>query len=117
IVVNGTLKSSDGTIITSDRNKKEDIREDPGKYLPLLDLLRPVSYRLKGRKRRHLGFIAQDVEEALKACGIAPMDFAGLAVDETGEYGLRYEEFIPLLAAKLQNLDTQIKEIAACMRS
>lgn len=117
IVVNGTLKNSDGTIITSDRNKKEDIREDPEKYLPLLDLLRPVSYRLKGRKRRHLGFIAQDVEAALRDCGIDPMDFAGLAVDETEEYGLRYEEFIPLLAAKIQNLDAQIKEMAACMRS
>ncbi len=117
IVVNGTLKNADGTVITSDRNQKEDIREDPEKYLPLLDLLRPVSYRLKGRKRRHLGFIAQDVEAALRDCGIDPMDFAGLAVDETEEYGLRYEEFIPLLAAKIQNLDAQIKEMAACMRS
>lgn len=57
------------------------------------------------------------MEKALKACGIDPMDFAGLAVDETGEYGLRYEEFISLLVAKIQNLDAQIKEIAACMRS
>lgn len=113
IVVNGTLKSSDGTIITSDRNKKEDIQEDPDKYLPLLDRLRPVSYRLKGRKRRHLGFIAQDVEAALRDCGIDPMDFAGLAVDETGEYGLRYEEFIPLLAEAVRQLKKRVEELSA----
>lgn len=113
IVVNGTLKSSDGTIITSDRNKKEDIREDPEKYLPLLNRLRPVSYRLKGRKRRHLGFVAQDVEGALKTCGMDPMDFAGLAVDESGEYGLRYEEFIPLLAEEVRRLKKRLEELSA----
>lgn len=112
IVVNGTLKNADGTVITSDRNAKEDIREDADRYLPLFDRLNPVSFRLKGRNRRHLGFVAQDVEKALAACGIPSADFAGLVIDETGGYGLRYEEFIPLLAAKLRRLEEKIKEMS-----
>lgn len=111
IVVNGTLKSSDGTVITSDRNAKEDIREDLDRYLGLFDRLKPVSFHLKDRNRRHLGFIAQDVEEAMRECGIDNRDFAGLAIDKEGNYGLRYEEFIPVLAAKVQRLEAMIKEI------
>lgn len=117
IVVNGTLKNSDGTVITSDRNRKEDIREDLDQYLGLFDRLRPSSFRLKGRTRRHLGFIAQDVEEALEAAGIESGDFAGLVIDEEGGYGLRYEEFIPLLVEKVQRQDAQIKEILKWKKS
>lgn len=111
IVVNGTLKNADGTVITSDRNAKEDILEDMDRYLALFDRLRPASFRLKDRNRRHLGFIAQDVETAMKEAGIDSRDFAGLVVDKEGGYGLRYEEFIPLLAAKVQRLEAMIKEI------
>lgn len=110
IVVNGTLKKPDGTIITSDRKAKEDIVEGLEKYLGLFDRLRPASFRLKGRKRRHLGFIAQDVEEAMKEAGIESREFAGLAIDSEGGYGLRYEEFIPLLVEKVQQLEAMIKE-------
>lgn len=113
IVVNGTLKKADGTVITSDRNAKEDILEDGGKYMGLFDRLRPASFRLKGRTRRHLGFIAQDVEAAMEESGIDSGDFAGLVVDKEGGYGLRYEEFIPLLVEKVQRQDAKIKEIMA----
>lgn len=111
IVVNGTLKSSDGTIITSDRNQKEDISLGLEGYMALFDRLRPASFRLKGRNRRHLGFIAQDVEAAMKEVGIDGRDFAGLAIDENGGYGLRYEEIIPMLVEKVQRLEAMIKEI------
>lgn len=117
IVVNGTLKSADGTIITSDRTRKEDICPDVNRYLDLFDRLRPVSFRLKDRKRRHLGFIAQDVEMAMDAVGIRSQDFAALAVDPESGYGLRYEEFIPLLVAKIQLQDAQIKEILSWKKS
>lgn len=111
IVVDGTLKSSDGTIITSDRNQKEDIAHGLAGYMDLFDRLRPASFRLKGRKRRHLGFIAQDVEAAMQEAGIDSRDFAGLAIDGEGGYGLRYEEFIPLLVEKVQRLEAMIKEM------
>ena len=38
-------------------------------------------------------------------------DFAGLAIDENGGYGLRYEEIIPMLVEKVQRLEAMIKEI------
>lgn len=110
IVVNGTLKNADGTVITSDREAKETISEGLVGYMALFDRLRPASFRLKGRNRRHLGFIAQDVEAAMKECGIDSRDFAGLVIDEEGRYGLRYEEIIPLLVEKVQRMDTIIKE-------
>lgn len=111
IVVNGTLKNSDGTVITSDRNRKEDISEGLVGYMALFDRLRPASFRLKGGTRRHLGFIAQDVEAAMKEAGISGEDFAGLVIDKEGGYGLRYEEFIPLLVEKVQRLEAMIKEM------
>lgn len=113
IVVNGTLKSSDGTVITSDREAKEAISEGLVGYMSLFDRLRPASFRLKGRERRHLGFIAQDVEAAMKECGIDSRDFAGLVIDAEGGYGLRYEEFIPLLVEKVQRLEAMVKEMKA----
>lgn len=113
IVVTGVLKNSDGTVITSDRNRKEDIREDVDRYMNLFSRLRPASFRLKDRTRRHLGFIAQDVETAMREAGIDSQDFAGLVIDADGGYGLRYEEFIPLLVEKVQRQDALIKEILA----
>ena len=111
IVANGTLTKADGTVITSDRGKKEDIRGDLEDYLPLFDRLRPVSYRLKGRTRRHLGFIAQEVEEGMEETGIQSKNFGGLVIDSENGYGLRYEEFIPLLVKKIQQLEAAMKEI------
>ena len=115
IVVNGTLKNADGTVITSDRNQKEDIREDVEDYLALFDRLRPVSFRLKDRTRRHLGFVAQDVEAAMEATGVDSLNFAALVSDPDRGYGLRYEEFIPLLVAKVRRLEDMIKEIRSWM--
>lgn len=111
IVANGTLTKSDGTVITSDRNKKEDIREDVERYLQIFNNLRPVSYRLKNRKRRHLGFIAQEVELSMIDAEIQSEDFGGLVVDRKNGYGLRYEEFIPLLTAKVQELDRKVNRL------
>lgn len=113
VVVDGTLKSSDGTVITSDRRAKEDIQnqDDLEKYLNLFDCLKPVTYRLKGRIRRHMGLIAQDVESSMQAVGIASEDFGGLCIDEEGQYGLRYEEFIPILIAKVQKLEKKLNEL------
>lgn len=110
IVANGTLKDSSGAVITSDKNAKKDIAYKKfADYLKVFDALKPAVYRLKGGTRRHLGFIAQDVEEAIAAAGISTDDFAALCIDEEdGSYGLRYNEFIPLLVAKVQQQDQMI---------
>ena len=51
------------------------------KYIDFFMRLKPVSYRLKGGKRTHVGFISQDVEEAMKAVGLTDLDFAGFCRD------------------------------------
>jgi hypothetical protein len=106
-----TLYTSDGTVSKSDRRAKKHISDNMGRYLELFDRLRPVHYVFRKRKRTHLGFIAQDVEQAMQECGIDSKDFAGLIIDEHGGYGLRYEEFTALLTAKVQEQDKKIKEL------
>lgn len=125
----GGLRWSDvyavnGTIITSDREKKKDIVYGLDRYGALFDRLKPVSYRLKDgqRGRTHLGLIAQDVEAALAACGLSDMDFAGFikspVKSEDGdemelncEYALRYGEFIPMCIARIQELTARVTEL------
>lgn len=104
--------SQDGTISASDRAGKKDIDYDMGKYSGLFDRLRPCSFLRKSGTsgRRHHGFIAQEVKEALEAEGLTGMDFAGY-VEWDGGCGLRYEEFIPLCIAKIQELADRVAKL------
>lgn len=97
--------STDGTISSSDRSGKKDIDYDMGKYSGLFDRLRPCSFlRVNGTSgRRHHGFIAQEVREAMEAEGVTGMDFAGY-VEWDGGCGLRYEEIIAMLVHEVQEL-------------
>lgn len=104
-----------GTIQTSDRNAKHDIAYGLEGYGGLFDALRPVSFRFNQNEsnRAHLGLIAQDVEEALAACGVDSQDFAGFIKspreDGSGyDYALRYSEFIPLCIAQIQTLKARV---------
>lgn len=99
--------------VTSDRNAKDDIRYDVAeKYISLFDRLNPVSFLYKGKEaKRHLGFIAQDVEDVLNEIGMPLDDFAALSVDDEGRYGLSYGEFVAVLTAKIQQLERKIEEL------
>ena len=99
--------------VTSDRNAKDDIRYDVAeKYISLFDRLNPVSFLYKGKEaKRHLGFIAQDVEDILNEIGMPLDDFAALSVDEEGRYGLSYGEFVAVLTAKIQQLEQRLKAL------
>lgn len=107
----------DGTVQTSDRNDKTNFGEVMG--LSFLRRLSPVSYQWKTGKRRHYGLIAQDVETVMNESGIASSDFAPL-VKSKGKYGLRYQQFIPIIIQSVQDMDdiqtTQAKEIAELRR-
>ena len=134
--------------ITSDRNEKENIEAIGDQYLDFFRGLKPVSYKLiNGTSgRTHTGFIAQDVEEAMRAAGLTNMDFAGFCQDQKTEqvqktktvsatdpesgqeileempytedvpveneyvYSLRYEEFIALNTAMIQQLMKKSEE-------
>lgn len=57
-------------------------------------------------KRKHYGFIAQEVEEALEG-----KDFAGLTRGEDGVYGLRYQELIAPMVKSIQELSKKNDEL------
>ena len=110
--------STASTFSTSDRNEKHSIEDLPVKYLDLFDKLRPVRFKFNDgtSDRFHVGFIAQDVEESMSAAGIDSQEFGGFGKDvheETGAdiYMLRYEEFMGILAAKLQDVDSRVKKL------
>lgn len=77
----GTLYAKTGQINTSDRNEKNNIREIDDKYIDFFMRLIPVSFRFNDGIRTHIGFIAQDVEDAMTAAGLIDLDFAGFCKD------------------------------------
>lgn len=103
-------------IVDSDRKLKRDIQDID---IDIIDNLRPVQYKLINETSdvTHYGFIAQDVESVLlssissdKKTGIVHYD----KNDETNEkmnYALAYEEIIPLLVKKCQELQQEINEL------
>lgn len=113
--------ATNGTIQTSDGEDKEDITE-ASLGLNFIAQLRPVEYKWKKsykkldgefveksseEKRKHIGLIAQEVESVLDGA-----DFAGLVKDdETGKYGLRYNEFIPVLIKSIQELQAEVERL------
>lgn len=125
-------------ISTSDRNLKKDINKLTENHLKFFLMLMPVSYQfIDGDSgRTHIGFIAQDVEDAMEQCGLTALDFAGFCKDvktvvywekdENSEkiekerpvldadgnpeyiYSLRYEEFIALVTYATQKLYSRV---------
>lgn len=101
----------------SDRNIKNSIEALPEKYVRMLELVEPKRYKLNSGTsgRFHTGFIAQEVENAMRACGIESKEFAGWAAAkrENGSetYFLRYSEFIPILWAKVREQEERLKRL------
>ena len=106
-----------GTISTSDREKKTEISYALERYDALFEKLRPASFRVKDGTsgRTHTGLIAQDVEQALRECGLTGQDLAAFVKSpRTGggaDYGLRYEELIALCIRQIQNLRARVRKL------
>lgn len=131
------LYISASNINTSDRNYKKEINLLNEKYEQFFMKLVPVSFLFKDGDsgRTHIGFISQDVENAMFECGLTDLDFAGFCkdvkqekyldengnesykdvIDENGNpvyiYSLRYEEFIPLNTYMLQKCVNKINDL------
>lgn len=123
--------SSGGWKTTSDRRKKKDFRKllEDDRFERFFELLQPMEYRLiENDEKMHMGFVAQDVEQAMTDCDISENEFYGLEHTVFSEkdfesneewknflernggandmYTLCYQEFIALntaMAQKLQN--------------
>lgn len=118
------LYAGTATINTSDRNQKKCIENLDEKHVELFERLMPVSFQfIDGTSgRTHIGFISQDVEDAMNEVGLSDLDFAGFCKDEITDedgskrtiYGLRYSEFIALntmMIQKTRNELSNLKEI------
>ena len=115
----GTVYADTDTIETSDRNRKNTIEDLPDKYVAMFDRLVPRRFKLNNGKsgRFHVGYIAQEVEEAMTAVGVESQEFGGFvkskAKDEDGEYiyMLRYGEFGAIYAAKIKQLEARLARV------
>lgn len=120
----GDIYATNGTINTSDRNRKTDISYDMSRYETMFDALKPANFKMiDGTSgRTHTGFISQDIEDALAPCGLTSIDFATFIkspkVDEDGKviegeyvYGLRYDELIALMVTQIQSLKKRVADL------
>ena len=96
-------------ISSSDRRRKAEISYELERYDAVFDALKPASFLLLRHEGdgKHVGFVAQDVEEALSSAGLERGDLAAL-VCENDVYALRYEEFIPLCVRQIQQLKARV---------
>lgn len=103
-------------ITDSDRNLKHNIKDI---NIDIIDKLRPVQYNLINEESdvTHYGFIAQDVEQALIESGVTNDKMGIVYYDEDNEtkertnYALSYDEIIPLLVKKCQELQQEIDRL------
>lgn len=102
---------------TSDRNKKNSIENLPEKYVTMFDSLIPRRFKMNNgtSNRYHVGYIAQEVEEAMNTAGIDSQEFGGFIRDKDDEnndiFLLRYGEFDAIYAAKIKQLEARIDEL------
>lgn len=121
-ITNNVISASEEITVSSDRRIKNSISYDMEKYSGFFMSLKPSFYRFnKGSSQRfHIGFIAQDVEEALLNNGLETSDFAGFircagAHDVHDQYldqcYLRYSDFISLNTFMIQKLYREIEQL------
>ena len=111
--INGTeISMEHAPTYGSDREIKKDIAPLPAVYMRLLDEMRPVIYRYDDQPDDgpiHVGYIAQEMEQAIARAGLTRADVAALVGrDGTGQMGIGYDELIPILHMKLNALEARI---------
>lgn len=127
--------STGGWKTTSDRRKKKDFRKllEDDRFERFFELLQPMKYGLiENDEKMHIGFVAQDVEQAMKRCDISENEFYGLEhavfsekdfesneewekfLEQNGGandmYTLCYQEFIALNTAMIQKLQNRCND-------
>lgn len=97
-----TVYAKTGTINTSDRTKKHDIKDLTEVYEKLFLMLQPKSFVFNDGDRVHIGAISQDVEEIMMELGIEPKQFAGFCKDVRYEYTeFSEEDDMPIESSKV----------------
>jgi len=120
-----TIYATNGTINTSDRRAKTDIKKISN-GLEIIDNLYPREYYLKDElirateenpAKRHYGLIYDEVENAFSNFGLQD-DNSVLhpGKNENEMNGLNYGELIPLLIRSVQQLYAQVQELEEVVR-
>lgn len=117
------LEQSPGNLIVynkiasvSDRRLKKDVVELDDKLLDLFEFLTPKQYRFKnGDEMLNLGFIAQELDDAMDEIGIVdkPIIIRPSEPDpKTGDlfYSLNYDDFIAIIWRKIQQIERRLKD-------
>jgi len=113
-VTSGQVGSSEPISQTSDARMKNSIAYDLDRYKSFFQALKPCSYKFNDGTsgRYHIGYIAQDIENAINESGIESTDFAGFVrtkpeegfhIKLADEYQLRYSEFTALNTYMIQS--------------
>ena len=117
VAINASGILFNGSIIhyaSSDRTLKKNIRYDRCDELSAaFDCLQPVTFDLENEfmeGQHHIGFIAQDVEEAMENAGFKN---TLVAKDNRGKYVLNYGEMVALLTAKIKQLEKRLEVLSA----
>lgn len=114
--------ASDDLTVNSDRRLKNSISYDVDKYDTFFRGLKPSFFKMNDdfAQKFHIGFIAQDVEQALLDAGLTAEDFAGLVkATEPGavhgkfedQYYIKYSEFISLNTYMIQSLLRRVDDL------
>lgn len=114
------IHASEEISVDSDVRLKNDIRSDVDKYENFFLELKPTTFCLNSHNDglRHIGFIAQDVDETRVRCNLSMEELALLEYcdkDVSGEgaekyYSIRYGELIPLCVHMIQKLYNRVNE-------
>lgn len=104
LYVNKNLYVNGSIFNPSDKNLKKNIEPIKDDKSDLLINLEPIEFNYKDDKmqRKHLGFIAQDVEKIYPEL---------VTSGQNNVKSINYVEFIPLLVLKLQNQQKEIHEL------
>ena len=105
------IYANSSVITTSDRNEKEEIEDLSEAELRVATAIKGLikKFKFKGRVRKHIGVIAQDVEAAFTAEGLNANEY-GLFCSDTFEdengvtttrLGIRYEELLAFVIAAM----------------
>lgn len=102
-----------GTAVSSDRNKKKNIEALDDRYNEFFKGLRPVSYEYKDIPGKHMGFIAQEVEDAAGEAGLNASDVGVVIEPESNQYYLAYQEIIAVQTKMIQDLMNKVESLEA----
>lgn len=105
------IDSTNAVNVSSDARFKRDIRAiTPDRGLSLMLALKPRTFKRVDSNRTEMGFVAQEMESALRRGGHDGMSVVKTDA-ETGEKSIAYTEIIAAQAAAIQALEARISKL------